>query len=622
MDARLCTAAASELERAFAGAMTRLRRFSDANLGRRALRPARKGARIRERCFATIVNGPLMLERRAQAPPDMTWTAGSLGCVVVALRGARKPPSHMELTLVSDAAIVSATWLGCEAIGVEALPAARVRACRFRFLAPEPSTYALDLRSDVCRIAEPAQGADAWAGHGFQFGREAEVRFAHRAATLRVVADEDDSSSRVRRERTLPACTFAHDALLAAGEGAPRWRDSSAAATDKGAAHWRSKYWYDDKYWWGSDLCAHRPPSGAELARCAARQGVRSIKLVGDSLTRHMFNELEDLFSGVGPLWLHKHPIAYEPRGAEAVDDEIARLAERARRAYVDRPDDALNASALAALHASMRDYARAKLGAKYEWSNWDGVLSGWFAGDSTITSDLFPLAAGYCLRHGRRLVDAGGEFACCARGTCAGGAAEPIFSLRQFLPGIGESPKRARTEHEWEAALARFLEPATPDVLVFNAGLHLLDYPSPPDELRKILRALLRLCARAGGVALVWRATLYHHRRLASAAAIRAMNDAAARELRDRPRAFVFGSAYDMSRSRPDRTSDGFHYSYRKKRSTWRKCAQADSGGFQADCVRAPDFPRAVSAGATLALASMLCSTNLTDGSALVPVK
>ena len=63
MDARLCTAAASELERAFAGAMTRLRRFSDANLGRRALRPARKGARIRERCFAAIVNGPLMLER-------------------------------------------------------------------------------------------------------------------------------------------------------------------------------------------------------------------------------------------------------------------------------------------------------------------------------------------------------------------------------------------------------------------------------------------------------------------------------------------------------------------------------------------------------------------------------
>ena len=207
-------------------------------------------------------------------------------------------------------------------------------------------------------------------------------------------------------------------------------------------------------------------------------------------------------------------------------------------------------------------------------------------------------------------------------RAEAAGGAAEPIFSLRQFLPGIGESPKRARTEHEWEAALTRFLEPATPDVLVFNAGLHLLDYPSPPDELRKILRALLRLCARAGGVALVWRATLYHHRRLASAAAIRAMNDAAARELRDRPRAFVFGSAYDMSRSRPDRTSDGFHYSYRKKRSTWRKCAQADSGGFQADCVRAPDFPRAVSAGATLALASMLCSTNLTDGSALVPVK
>ena len=43
---------------------------------------------------------------------------------LVALRGARKPPSHMELTLVSDAAIVSATWLGCEAIGVEALPAA------------------------------------------------------------------------------------------------------------------------------------------------------------------------------------------------------------------------------------------------------------------------------------------------------------------------------------------------------------------------------------------------------------------------------------------------------------------------------------------------------------------
>ena len=100
------------------------------------------------------------------------------------------------------------------------------------------------------------------------------------------------------------------------------------------------------------------------------------------------------------------------------------------------------------------------------------------------------------------RPVAGSGPLACCARGTCAGGAAEPIFSLRQFLPGIGESPKRARTEHEWEAALARFLEPATPDVLVFNAGLHLLDYPSPPDELRKILRALLLTGAMPTGKA------------------------------------------------------------------------------------------------------------------------
>jgi hypothetical protein len=80
-------------------------------------------------------------------------------------------------------------------------------------------------------------------------------------------------------------------------------------------------------------------------------KNISSVILIGDSLTRHMFNEFEDYFRNVTSEWLEKHPLVYTDRETMG------------------------------------------------EWSNWDGIKGGWLSRDNFLCA--LPYTTGLCYENG-----------------------------------------------------------------------------------------------------------------------------------------------------------------------------------------------------------------------------
>ena len=143
------------------------------------------------------------------------------------------------------------------------------------------------------------------------------------------------------------------------------------------------------------------------------------------------------------------------------------------------------------------------------------------------------------------------------------------------------------------------------------NIGLWLLSRPDSPPiaESIKIITAFANLCEKYK-VIFVWRSTLYHHV-TGFNRKIREMNANAIAIIKDRPNMFYLDSAYAMSSLRPDRTSDGFHYGYRKRTSVWRYCDTDEEiyRGPLLNCIREPYFPASVSRQITLMLINYLAN-------------
>ena len=147
---------------------------------------------------------------------------------------------------------------------------------------------------------------------------------------------------------------------------------------------------------------------------------------------------------------------------------------------------------------------------------------------------------------------------------------------------------------------------------MIIGLWLLLPRLTSPPDtETIKIVTAFADLCEKYK-VIFVWRSTLYNHGRVYNRE-VRKFNGHAIKILKSRIKnMFYLDSAHSMSSLRPDRTSDGFHYGYRKRSSVWRYCETDEEiySGAVLNCIRKPYFPASVSRQITLMLINYLANT------------
>lgn len=492
------------------------------------------------------------------------------GCLAITVRG-QETPSGFYVSLVSKVAIIPAYKTDCFAI-----PSGFT--CHFLFVANEMGAYNLSVRGDNYIVTSVAQSKDPLAALGFVHGNYREVDLVQ-LYTLNVISDLDHSNVTCLKEFLVHRntmtheghpCTFHHEKRISNHplEINPRWRERSWSL-DALDDYQRSTIWYNDTFIWGNDICVYKSVTLEDFLQVMNLKKIYDILLIGDSLTRFMYGDFADLFSGCTAEWLRTHP-----------------------QKYLGNTTEANNASWLS--------------------SSWDLRLSGW--GDF---SDLVSVCKHLDVGPPPKAPD------CCRSSNCSRTDVLRV-RLKQFLPGHTASnepqynmPPVPRSAEEWKAVFfTRYLLNNTdvPDLIIFNAGLWLINnYPdSHLTELKKILESLLSLC-KENSILFVWRSTFYHHRATLNDKIMQA-NDLARQIIGTYDNAFYnafyIHSVHAMSAVRPDRTVDGFHYSCRKVRNAWHFCTLANDGKLDKDCVRQPDWPMSVSKGATLMLLNYLINS------------
>ena len=238
------------------------------------------------------------------------------------------------------------------------------------------------------------------------------------------------------------------------------------------------------------------------------------------------------------------------------------------------------------------------------EWSNWDGIKGGWLMlqeRDKRIPG-ILPYITGLCYENGVL-----NESPKCNN------TDGPLFFYKEFFAIKPYNVLDDWSLKQWLDLIEKdFFENAKENsVIVFNVGLWLfVKYQDPIKESIKILTAFANLSERYK-VIFVWRSTLYDHVKPHNLE-IRKMNSDARKILAGRSNMFFLDSSFDMSSLRPDRTSDGFHYGYRKRTSVWRYCDSEEEvfhGAFL-NCIREPNWPASVSRAITLMLINYLANS------------
>lgn len=502
--------------------------------------------------YLSVPSGPVQ---------EASWPTGQRGCLVVAVGEKAtevRSPLDMDLQLISYEAIIPARSMGCLRD-----PAGTLRLCRFAFQLSEHGTYNLSMRANDCRVTWYEGQSFLWpmASLGFQYGRYRELRTPGLYSISTPAPVEAAFSNAIIQQAhsamslSLPACTFAHEELLRQGIGNPRWRRTPWLSA---ADHQQlTELWYNDSYSWGNDVCLYKPYSSADFIKKMNRQNMKTIMMIGDSLVRFSFDDMEDMFANVTQQWLTAHPLKFT--------DE-----------------------------------------SKGPWSNWDGIFAGWIGGDGRESFNcVFPALVGECYRNGRMM----DELATSRPNNC-----QPTVEYEWFAPyGVEPLP----VDH-YRKRIAAFLARRSDwSMIIFTIGLSLDAFKDPVGESRTIVTAMIAEAALRD-ITLVWRSAMHHHhphdgKELPLNPMLQGINDMAISLLVGYNGSFVFSTSYILASLRPDRSSDSFHYRHRKTRRAWHYCDEDKyETQFLPNCIRRPTFPISVTKAMTLATWNYIMNSKL----------
>ena len=475
-----------------------------------------------------------------------------------------------DVALISHNSLVAPVLQSCEthhSMGIQYV-------CHYFVILSEPGVYNISIRGDHFLIPAVAQSVDAFHNLGFYMGRYREVRTQH-LQQLVVRGDHhyhsgnnesfiSNSGSSRHHHDALPYCTFKYEVEFHRGNGNPQWHRQPIGMSPVEESRLRA-LWYNDSYTWGNNLCRNRIFSGEEILDTMDKKNISKILLVGDSLTRFMWGDFEDQFSGCTQEWLLRHPIEFY-----STDQTVGSFSSPVK-------------------------------------TSWDNALS------SAGGFGVYFNQTGQCYR----------QFGihpppkCCENNSCTHRTGRMV--IHQFLPGfMGPSqaelimPPIQRSVEEWERIFKAYFDeewPEFPNIVVFNAGLWLINAykEDSPIELEKIVTAWMNLCKQFNAL-FVWRSTFYHHRSTKTNRLITKCNSAVIQLLVEKyNHPFFMDSNYYMSMLRPDRTVDGFHYNYRMLRSSWHRCTDQDFKKLDPDCVRDMSWPMSVAKAASLNLINLL---------------
>jgi hypothetical protein len=113
-----------------------------------------------------------------------------------------------------------------------------------------------------------------------------------------------------------------------------------------------SYVWHDDEYQWGSDVCMFSAMTAELVDTCFASKNIRSVLMMGDSVSLDSMWDVKDLFNDINVQWLREHPMSYT---------------DRTRGMY----------------------------------SNWDGIVAGWMGARSGGREFMWPEVTGMCYTEG-----------------------------------------------------------------------------------------------------------------------------------------------------------------------------------------------------------------------------
>lgn len=495
------------------------------------------------------------------------WRLKSDGCFIIGLfvsdENQQISNLHMDLSLLSASAMVTALPHDCK----QFIPSLLVSdqwvpyACSYIFTVQEPGIYNISIRGEKSffSISSLNESIYAWDHLGFVMGRLWEIRTQRQILNVtktRYIKFYSNSNA------TLPLCNFEIEKQFFANHsGNPRWRSKSWL--DTGEKLSLQSIWYLDSYSWGNDICRYKPYSREEILDGMDRQNISHVLFVGDSLSRFMWGDVEDIMSNCTSQWMKDNPVI---------------ITEKDRQ---------------------------------HSKTSWDNSLSGagGFGAYFRITSD--------CIHQNGIILNR----PCCLTQTCTNRKAQ--FVINQFLPGHTNKlephfnlPAHVRSVDEWKVIIRhRYFDDDKfiPSVMVFNTGLWLLNAYFGANcipQLLRIVEAFYTLCAEKG-VVFVWRSTYYSHRGFNSGLLLEANNAVVKWLLKANHSLFLFSNYY-MSGLRPDRTVDGIHYNYRMLRSSWHRCTKSEEYQLDSDCIRGFDWPMSVAKAGTLMLLNYLINSDL----------
>jgi hypothetical protein len=307
--------------------------------------------------------------------------------------------------------------------------------------------------------------------------------------------------------------------------------------------------YHDDTYQWGNDLCSYHTFSKEDISTCLSSKGIHRVVFVGDSITRNMFDDLHDLFNDINPAWLHDHLDKLEATGA---GDDIYHVLQ--------------------------------------------GKVGGWNTSNQqfsreNITVNLcrpFNIQNETC----RTLL----------QGQLTDFTFQGFFHMSKWFPNFGFS--------EFKDHFRKILIPETPDIIVFNTGLWTIDsrYISN-SKYASIIDAIVKVADELDAI-LVWRGTTYVHGGTHWLPTIRLLNEMAKERVLQYRKGFVFNSAYDITRGRPDRSLDTIHYRYEYKGPKQVLCSTIKDVYTTAPCVLMPPAPQPASKTMLNTLFNYLCNT------------
>jgi len=198
-----------------------------------------------------------------------------------------KSVKQLTLSLVSYEELVSTTLLGCFKASNASQSNYNRWVCSFSFNDLQAGLYNVSIRGNVC-IDNDQNRMWAMASLGLRQGLRFEI-LTHYLYQIRVSYHITFDTQLLAAN---PSCNFSHE----------------LAMKEKGHARWRKqileeesiirKYWYNDTFIWSNSICNYRDIRPRDFVLNLKRKNIKSVTLIGDSLTRHMFNELEDYFRG------------------------------------------------------------------------------------------------------------------------------------------------------------------------------------------------------------------------------------------------------------------------------------------------------------------------------------